>query len=93
MTDTAHITVGASGTSFVGPDAVNLYRARVLVQGLKLYAATGMRVARNVSPTMMLKVAASYTGKVYKRGEYLRAAADVKVWADEMAAALPVERD
>lgn len=75
--------------SFVGPDAVNYVRAEVLASSLRLYATAKILPTRGVSATMMLKMATGYTGKSYKRGEYLKAAEDIKVWANEMKAALP----
>lgn len=78
-------------TSFVGPDAVNYFRAECLASALKFYAKTGMKITRNVTPTSMLKMATEYTGKSYKRGQYQQAADDVKRWADEMKAALPIQ--
>jgi hypothetical protein len=40
----------------------------------------------------MLKAATGITGKAYKRGQYVKAADDVKQWTDAMAAALPITR-
>jgi hypothetical protein len=76
-------------TSFVGSDATNYVRAELLASSLRLYAECGICPTRGVTATKMLKMAAGYTGKIYKRGQYLTAAADVKKWADEMKAALP----
>lgn len=78
------------GTTLSGPDAVNLYRAATLKVSLQLYAKTGMIPTRGVTGPMMLKMATEYTGKTYKRGQYVQAAADVGVWVDTMRAALPV---
>lgn len=88
----SHIGVDKDGraTSFVGPDAVNLFRAATLASGLRMYANTGMRLTRHVSPTQMLKMAQQYTGKEYRRGQHMVAANDMKVWIDTMKAALPV---
>lgn len=76
--------------SFVGADAVNYVRAELLASSLRLYASSGIRPTRHVGPAAMLAMATGYTGKKYKRGAYEVAAADVKKWADEMKAALPV---
>jgi hypothetical protein len=88
MTD-SHIKTGPGGTTFVGADAVALFRATAIASGLRLYAKSGIKPNRAWSPTAMLKAASGITGKAYKRGEYAKAAEDVKAWADEMAAALP----
>lgn len=88
----SHITVrDGKCSSFVGPDAVNYVRAELLASSLRLYAKCGIRPTRHVGPTQMLKMATGYTGKSYKRSEYIKAADDVKKWADEMKAALPVQ--
>lgn len=89
-----HIEIHAGGgISCVGRDAVNLYRAVTLRQALALYARTGMRLTRGASPTAMLIMATEYTGKAYKRGAYIQAAADVQTWIDTMKAGLPVIRE
>lgn len=80
----------SGGTTFAGPDAVNLFRAITLKMSLSLYAKTGMIPTRGVTSTVMLKLAKEYTGKTYKRGEHEKAAADVQVWIDTMKAAMPV---
>lgn len=80
-------------TTFVGPDATNYVRAEVLASSLGLYAKAKILPTRGVTATDLLKMATGYTGKTYKRGQYEQAAADVKKWANEMKAALPVTRD
>lgn len=88
-----HIQTSPSGAiSFVGKDAVRLFQATALASGLRLYARSGMKPNRAWTPTAMLKLASSFTGKAYKRGAYLAAAEDVKAWADAMAATLPKVR-
>jgi hypothetical protein len=78
------------GITMAGRDAVNLYRAITLRQALAMYAKTGMLMTRGATPTVILKLASEYTGKAYKRGQHLQAAADVQVWIDTMKAAMPV---
>lgn len=87
----SHIEYNAKGdaVSFVGPDAVNMFRAATLASALKLYAATKMLPTRGVTASGMLKLASEYTGKKYKRGEYQKAADDVGQWVQTMKAALP----
>lgn len=89
--DDSRIEVREDGTvaAYVGRDAVNLARARMLALSLRLYAKTGMRPTRSVSPTDMLRMAGRYTGKKYKRGAYIEAADGVAKWASEMRGALP----
>lgn len=86
----SHVSVTPGGTSYVGPDAVNLYRAKVLMTSLSLYAKTGMIPTRGVTAMVMLKMAQEYTGKTYKRGQHAQAAEDVKVWVNTMQTALPI---
>lgn len=76
-------------TTFVGDDAVNYVRAEVLASSLKLYATAKILPTRGVTASGMLKLATGYTKKLYKRGEYVKAAEDVQLWAREMKAALP----
>jgi hypothetical protein len=87
--DDSFIQSGAGGTTFAGPDSVALYRATVLRSALQLYARTGMKPNRAYTPTRMLRTAEAITHKKYKRGEYQRAANDLKIWCDTMSAALP----
>ncbi len=79
------------GTTLVGPDAVNLYRAIHVQSALLMYAKTGMLMTRGATPTVLLRIAKEYTGKDYKgKDKYTQAADDVRVWIDTMKAALPV---
>lgn len=89
--DNSHMRVGPGGTSFVGPDAVNLFRAVALKAALNAYARHKIVMSRGVSPTGMLTLATTYTDKPYKRGEHAKAAEDVRVWVETMKAAMPVE--
>jgi hypothetical protein len=88
----SEIKTGPGGTTFAGPDAVALFRATSLASGLRLYAKTGMKPNRAWTPSAMLHAAGAITGKRYKRGQHQQAADDLKVWADTMAAALPVTK-
>lgn len=74
---------------FNGRDAVDTYRYALLSSSLRMYAACGLRPTRGVGITHMLKMASSLTGKKYKRGDVLAAAADLDRWVQEMKAALP----
>lgn len=66
--------------TFVGDRGVATYRAIALKSGLKLYAKTGMKPNRMWTPTAMLRAAGDVTGRVYKRGQYLQAIADLDAW-------------
>ena len=78
------------GTTFVGPDAVNLFRAMTLEHALYMYARCKMIPTRGVTATMLLEMAGEYSGKTYTRGEHINAAVDVGIWIDTMRAAIPV---
>ena len=53
---------------------------------------SGKKPNRAWTPTAMLAAASKITGRTYKRGQCELAAADLKRWADDMAAALPITR-
>lgn len=78
-------------TAFVGPDAVALSRALTLRLAIDIYDKTRRQVTRGMGPTRLLALAAEYTGKHYKRGQYKQASEDLYVWANTMRAALPVQ--
>jgi hypothetical protein len=88
------ITVNGACTSFVGRDAVEVFRLRVIASGLRLYAKTGIKPNRAYTPSAMLAAAEQVTGKKYKRGAYEAAAADIDVRVAEMmtGVSLTVER-
>jgi hypothetical protein len=88
----SYVTYHQNGqaASFVGPDAVALFRAAAIRSGLLLYAKTGLKPNRMWTPTAMLQAATAITGQKYRRGQHAKAAEDIKVWCDAMKAALPV---
>ena len=91
MTQEAEIVLHKrGGTTFAGPDAVNLVRAIYLKQALVMYARSKMLMTRGVTPTFMLAEATKYTGHKYKRGAYTEAAKDLADWIATMKVALPV---
>jgi len=91
----SYVTVAKRGkknyeiSSYIGPDATHLFRARVLIMSLKAIR-NGMRLTRGATPTKMLATAAEFTGKAYKRGEYSQAIDDVQIWVNTMECALPI---
>lgn len=90
MTEESYIGVSdGKATSFVGPDAVRFFQATSLMVALKMYAKIKMIPNRAYTPTNMLRAASTITGKQYKRGDYIKAADDIKIWTNEMSAALP----
>jgi hypothetical protein len=92
MNNDSHVVINKSFTAYVGEDAVNLFRAIALKASLKMYADCGMLPNRNITPTMLLKMATGYTGHTYKgANKYLEAAEGVRIWIETMKAAMPVE--
>lgn len=89
-----HVSIGPGGISFVGHDAVDLFRARTLASMLKLYAKTGIKPTRGVTLKQMLTLATKYTGQRYAstKAHALLASDHVKTWADAFALSLPVVR-
>ena len=81
------------GSSYVGPDAVNLYRAVTVASGLRMYARSKMLLTRGATITVLLRIAGEYTGKKYKRGQAELASEDMRVWIETMKAALPTTVD
>lgn len=78
------------GTTFAGPDAVNLFRAAYVKSALSMYARSGMLMTRGATPTALLRMAEEYTGRKYKgKDKYNEAAEGVRIWIETMKAALP----
>ena len=80
---------GEGVTAYVGPDATRLLHALSVKHALKAIKH-GMRLTRTATPKASLERAGKITGKVYKRGQYDQAIADVDQWIFAMRAALPV---
>lgn len=89
MSDSFVITHGDRATSFIGPDAVELYRAAVLKSALGLLAI-GITPTRGLTKTKALAMCKRYTGQTYKRTEIERARKDLSVWIETMKSAIPV---
>lgn len=80
MTITAYPEGGFMAT---GPASVRIVQALTIRRALMLYAQTGMKVNRAYTPTAMLNTASNITGKKYKRGQYLIAAAELMDWTEQ----------
>ena len=61
--------------SYDGREAVEVFRAKVMASGLRLYAKTGMKPNRMYTPTAMMRCAAEITGRKFKARDYAGAAA------------------
>jgi hypothetical protein len=90
----SYIESTPGGTSFVGPKAVELYRAIVIASALRLYAQHRIKANRAYTPSAMLLAATAITGKVFRRGQYLEAAAALDAWrfAQRICDPVPVIR-
>jgi hypothetical protein len=83
--------ISANGQSFVGPDAVQVYRALVLASACALLSK-GIRPNRHCGRKQVLQAAAEITRKNYSASTpLLDVAQDLKTWADTMRLALPTE--
>lgn len=87
--DHIKVTKGIA-TSYVGHDATQLFRVKMLRSSVKLHMKTGMIPTRGVTITKMFKMAQEYTGQKYKRGEHERCIAALDVWISTMQSALPI---
>lgn len=87
----SQIEIGShGGVAFVGPDAVDLYRVRLLNSAIRLHWRTGMIPTRGVTITKMFEMATRYTGKRYKRGDHVAAMADLQRHIAALEASMPV---
>lgn len=92
--DNSHIVYSKGrkeATSYVGKDAVELYRVNMLKVSIKLWIKTGLKPTRGVTITKMLKMAEQYTGRKYKRSQAAEAVDDLHNWVSVMVSALPIE--
>lgn len=69
-------------TATLVPTAI--IQIKFVARALRTYEKTGMIMARNGKPTQLLKLASYYTGKTYKRGQYLQAATDLDAVAQQV---------
>lgn len=76
------------GTIFAGNDAVRLVQAATLRSAIGLLAK-GIQPTRGYTMKRALEAAFHFTGKKYTRSQAEQARADLKIWCDEMNAALP----
>lgn len=81
------------GASYVGPDAVNLFRCATLRASIQLHMRCGLIPTRGVTITRLFAMATEYTGKRYKRGAHAQCVADLDVWIATMKTAIPTTVD
>lgn len=58
------------------------FQAIVVAQALEFYAKTGLTLNTAYTPGNMIKKANEITGHVYRRGQYITAAAALREWAE-----------
>ena len=81
---------GKGATVFTG-GGVEVFRAKALASGLRLYARTRLKPNRMWSPSAMVQTAAQITGKKLKAKGYAGAADALDEWADEQVKSGKVE--
>lgn len=90
MSDSSiHYGKDGHATAFVGPDAIQMYRAACASSAIGLWIKTKMIPTRGVTITKMLAIATEYTGKRYTPAKAQQAVDDLKIWVATMKAALP----
>lgn len=87
----SYIKTDATGVSFVGYDAIQLYRALSLMNAIALHKRSGIAPTRGMGIMRMFQQAKEFTGETYKRGEHDRAINDLHVWIQLMRSALPID--
>lgn len=88
----SHIVVDADGNavSYVGPDATDLFRVRMLRASILMHAQSGIIPTRGMTITRLFQAASGYTGKAYKRGQHDQAVADLDRHIAAFTASLPI---
>ena len=88
----SHIVVNADGTPvcFVGPDATDLFRVRVIRASILMHKQCGIIPTRGVTITRLFQIASGYTGKPYKRGQHDQALADLDRHLAAFTASMPI---
>lgn len=95
MQERNEVVIHRAGVSYVGPDAVALFRARCLESSIRLYLKTGIIPTRNVGVKRMCEFATGITKKPYpaSRKGLTQAVEDLRTWAATMETALPVTEE
>lgn len=89
----SYIRHNQSGTSYVGPDAIQLFRAKSIRGALRLWTH-GLKPSRGVRLRDLINAASAITGKRYpKRASHIPFIVDdLEVWMSAMQSALPEEK-
>ncbi len=76
--------------AYIGSDATELFRVKLIKSAILLHGKTGMIPTRGITITKLFAMAQKYTGKKYKRGEHDLAVKDLAIWINTMTSALPI---
>lgn len=90
----SYIEIGPKGpTSFVGRDAVEIFRVKTLIGALKLLAV-GITPTRGMTRKRALALTTQVTGKPYKRGlpGLTQAQADLQTWLEVAITSIPIQQ-
>ncbi len=71
--------------SHIEGDDITRYHAITIAKALQLYAKTGMKVNRNVTPTSLMGRAEVITGLKFKKRDYIAAHDALMAWANSDA--------
>lgn len=72
--DRIEVNTQGQPTSYVGASAVEVFRAKAIIGGLRFYAKTGMRINAAYTPKNMLAAVEQMTGRKFKRSQLNEAA-------------------
>jgi len=90
INDDSEIRHWKGGTTFSGPDAVEYFRVAQLWAMMGVFEKPNGLRWKHLSKTLALRLAGERTGKKYKRGEFAKARADLKIWLDVAKSSLPI---
>lgn len=87
----SYIKTSFTHTTFVGPDATQLFATAILHEAILLYLKCGMLPNARITPADLRKRAEALTKQTYPRGKpgLTAAAAALEVWINNMRSALP----
>lgn len=94
MTSQSYVQVSPNGgaVSFVGPDAISLFRVKTLKRAVALHKSCGMIMTRGATITKVLAQVSLLTGKAYKGAtKHDAALADLTAHIAALECAMPIE--
>jgi hypothetical protein len=88
----SRIEVSKHSTTFVGADAVDLYRLMQIRSGIRLHKSSGMLLTRGATITKLLAMVTAVTQKPYKgKTKHDAALADLDQRIAALQASMPIE--